>query len=252
MSNNYDKKLLSDLESLGLNEKESLVYIDLLEREKPTGSTKIVLKTGLHRQYVYNALYSLEEKGLIKHSVVNGRKKFEANSPSRLTSLIEEKKKTAKNAVEMLSTFVKKSPGQEFEVFQGEDAYVQRQFNALDQMPSGSEMLVISTVWGDLFTKARPDFFHEYEKKRKEKNISVRFVLSEGLGEKARESKANRYKNDYRLLPDHESYGGICIFNEFVDFYMLGNPIILFSLKNKTIAKGYRNYFEILWKLAKE
>lgn len=252
MSNNYDKKIIEDLEALGLSQNEALVYMDLLRREKPTGSTKIVIMTGLHRQYVYNALYSLEKRELIKHSIVNGRKKFEANSPKRIIELIEEKKTIATDAVFAINKIIPQKAGQEFEVYQGEKAYVQRQFEALKQMPNNSEILVISTVWGDLFTKSRPEFFHEYEKMREKKDISVRFILNERLAGKAEESKNNRFKNNYRLLPDHESYGGICIYDEFVDFYLLGSPIILFSLKNKTIAKGYRNYFEVLWKLAKK
>ena len=55
------------------------------------GSSKIVATTKLHGQFVYNALATLEEKGLVKHSVVNGRKKFQANTPERLSQLIDEK-----------------------------------------------------------------------------------------------------------------------------------------------------------------
>ena len=77
MSKNIDKSLINNLEKLGLNHKEALVYIDLLTKQRPVGSSKIVHSTGLHGQFVYDSLYSLEDKGLVKHSVANGRKKFE-------------------------------------------------------------------------------------------------------------------------------------------------------------------------------
>jgi sugar-specific transcriptional regulator TrmB len=252
MSKNIDKNLVDNLQSLGLSEKESRVYIDLLGKSIPVGSSKIVRTTGLHGQFVYDALYSLEKKGLVKHSVINGRKKFEANSPARITNLIEEKRLVAEKTVDILKTIVKKTPKQEFETYQGEDAYIQHQFEMLENMKDGSEILIISTDWGELFTKKRMDFLERYEKTRGRKNISIRFVLNEGLRETALKAKGSREKTDYRFLPDYQSYSGICVFETSIDFYLMGDPITVFNFKNEKIAQGYRNFFEVLWKMGRE
>lgn len=249
MSKDIDKNLIENLQLLGLTEKESKVYIDLLGKLIPVGSSKIVKTTGLHGQFVYDALYSLEKKGLVKHSVINGRKKFEANSPSRITNLIEEKRLMAEKTVDMLRIIVKKVPEQEFEVYQGEDAYIQHQFDMLENMGDNSEILIIATDWGELFTKKRMDFLEKYEKTRERKNISIRFVLNEGLREIALKAKDSRKNTDYRFLPDHQSYSGICVFEESIDFYLMGDPITVFNFKNEKIAQGYRSFFEVLWKM---
>lgn len=252
MSKNIDKNLLKNLETLGLSVKESLVYIDLLKKSRPVGSSKIVASTGLHGQYVYDALYFLEEKGLTKHSIVNGRKKFEANSPDRITNLIEEKRLIAEKTLEQLKNITIRPIGQEFEVFQGETAYIQRQFDTLEMMPVGAEIAIISTDWGDLFTRKRADFFEVYEKKRQKKKITIRFILNEGLRKIAHRSAQTRHGTQFRFLPDHHSHGGICIFIEAVDFFLKGDPITVFSFKNQKTTGGYRNFFEVLWSLAKE
>src|SRR3989344_9700595 len=95
MSKNTDESAVSaKLEGLGLTEKESRVYLALLPC-RDIGSSKLIRATGLHGQFVYDALGKLEEKGLARHVVQNGRKKFSANTPNRLLSLIEEKRLAA-------------------------------------------------------------------------------------------------------------------------------------------------------------
>lgn len=252
MSKDIDKNLIDNLQSLGLSEKESRVYIDLLGKLIPVGSSKIVRTTGLHGQFVYDALYSLEKKGLVKHSVVKGRKKFEANSPSRISNLIEEKRLLAEKTVDILKTIIKKTPEQEFEIYQGEDAYIQHQFDMLGKMKDNGEILIISTDWGELFTKKRMEFLEKYEKHRDQKNISIRFILNEGLRDISLKAGDSRKNTSYRFLPEHQSYSGICVFEEFIDFYLMGEPITVFNFKNEKISQGYKNFFNILWDLAKE
>src|SRR3989338_11353117 len=89
-----NKPLIQGLESFGLSEKEAAVYLALLPR-RDVGSSKLVLATGLHKQFVYNALARLEELGLAKHVIQNGRKKFSANRPQRIVSILDEKKLAA-------------------------------------------------------------------------------------------------------------------------------------------------------------
>lgn len=252
MSEKIDKNIITNLETLGLSEKEALVYVELLGSSGPVGSSVLVRGTGLHGQFVYDALYALENKGLAKHSIVNGRKKFEATSPSRINNLIEEKRLMAEKTVDLLETIAKKPLGQEFEVYQGEKAYIDHQFEMLEKMNDGGEMLIISTDWGELFTDKRFDFFGRYEKKRKEKNVVIRFILNEGLRSVSARAKKNRPGTDYRYLPEHQSSSGICVFEESVDFYLMGEPITVFAFKSRKIAGGYRNFFEVLWGMGKE
>lgn len=251
MSQNLDKNLLINLESLGLSEKEARVYVDLLAKGRAVGTSKIVLTTGLHGQFVYNALASLEIKGLVKHSVINGRKKFQANTPERLLQLADEKRIIADRTRDMLAEFGRKEIEQGFEVYEGEGAYMQRQFDALSEMSEGDDILVISTVWGDMFKGARPDFFEEYESAREKRKVGIRFLVNEGLRGVVEKAKKTRNRVDFRILPEHQSHSGICIYKSNTDFSLFGNPITAFSFRNERVTQGYRNFFEMLWSMAK-
>ena len=83
-SKNLDKDIEYSLERLGLDPKESAVYCALL-RLGTVGTSHLLDATGLHGQYVYQALARLEERGLAAHAIVRGRKKFHAN-PSMCSS----------------------------------------------------------------------------------------------------------------------------------------------------------------------
>jgi len=252
MSKKLDKNLLTNLESLGLSEKEARVYIDLLAKGHAVGSSKIVTGTGLHGQYVYSALGALEAIGLVKHSIVNGRKKFQANMPDRLSQLVDEKRIIAERTKDMLAEFGHHEVEQGFEVYEGEGAYMRRQLDALSEMSAGEDILVVSTVWGDMFRGARPDFFENYEKAREERGVGVRFLVNEGLREIVEHAKKSRYRVDYRILPEHQSFSGITVYKNTTDFLLFGNPITSFSFRNSIVTQGYRNFFEMLWGLAKE
>src|SRR3990167_10333976 len=88
MSKKIDEKMNGDiimsLEALGLKKKEARVYLALLELGQ-VGSSKIIQRTGLHGQFVYQALEGLEEKGLAQHAIQAGRKKLDRKS-TRLNS----------------------------------------------------------------------------------------------------------------------------------------------------------------------
>ena len=96
-----NKSLLKGLEQFGLSTKEAQVYLVLLPR-RDVGSSKIITATGLHKQFVYNALTRLEELGLAKHVIQKNRKKFSANTPTRIISLLEEKRIAAQTMVRQL------------------------------------------------------------------------------------------------------------------------------------------------------
>src|SRR3989344_5690833 len=146
MSEKYDKSLAhmeKKLGQLGLTEKAAKVYVDLLGREQLTGTSKITRATKLHGQYVYDALAELEEKGLATHAVVGKRKKFAATHPSRLEAVAEQQRRLANETVHDLSKFLRHNHTQDFELYQGEDAFIAHEFDELAKAKDAEEWLII-------------------------------------------------------------------------------------------------------------
>lgn len=94
------------LMEFGLNEKESRIYLFLLERGQSTAQ-EISKQTGILRQTVYELLRKLEHKGLLAEISINKKIYFEAETPSKLMSIIEEKKSIIKSILPDLNNLGK-------------------------------------------------------------------------------------------------------------------------------------------------
>lgn len=245
-----NKELIKGLEDFGLTEKESVVYLALLPRHD-VGSSKIVLATGLHKQFVYNALSRLEELGLAKHVIQNGRKKFSANTPTRILSLIEEKKLSAQHMVKQLQERFIGAHEQDFEVFQGENAFIAHQFDMLERIEPNQEALSINGTAHHFLNAMGPGESDEFEKLRVEKGLRVRFIGMEPMKERMAEMQTWRKLWEYRIFPG-QSTGMVDtdIWPDNITFMIYGDPMLCFTIKSKAIAQGYRDFFESLWKLS--
>lgn len=246
-----NKDLLTKLQELGLSEKEASVYLALLPR-RDTGTSNLIRATGLHGQFVYAALAKLEDLGLAKHVIQGGRKKFSANSPTRLMSLIEEKRLAAQSvAKELQSRFAGKHE-QDFEVYQGDGAFMSHQIELLKQVPDGSVLDVVGSEnerYSETFREL--GLWSEFERIWIEKKIHFRYLGTEAQRERLQQREKDEPSLEYRVLPGL-SLGKISI--EIrpgnVTFAVYGDTLLDFTLSGKEVADGYRGFFNAVWALA--
>ena len=98
-----DKEKL--LKEVGLNEKESKVYLAILELGSST-IKPIAVRAGIKRTSIYYFIDHLVELGLVEQTKIRGRMHYKALSPSRIVSLQKERLKIAKNVLpEFMSIF---------------------------------------------------------------------------------------------------------------------------------------------------
>lgn len=246
-----DRDLLKQLESVGLSEKESRVYLALLPR-RDVGSSKLITATGLHGQFVYDALERLEKLGLAKHVIQNGRKKFSANPPLRLLSIVEEKRLAAQNIARQLQDRYSGKHEQDFEVFQGETAFMMHQFDMLERVEEGQEALAICGPSERFLATLGEGETDEFEELRIKKGLRVRYIGMEPMRERLTEMKKWRQLWDFRIFPG-KSTGLVDtdIWPDNITFNIFGDPILSFTITNKAVADGYKEFFESLWRLSK-
>jgi sugar-specific transcriptional regulator TrmB len=247
--NTSKDEMLSSLKELGLSAKEANVYMSLLSLGE-SGSTAIAKESGLHRQFVYDTLASLEKKGLTGHTIVKGRKRFFSHSPSKLGGFFEHKKRIADSVVRQLEKSFLTSEIQELESYQGQEAFVANEFEILRAAKPGSKMLVLGGS-GDEYIRNHGKYFEEYEYQRQKKGIELLYIGSATQKEFLRENK-DRPLFQYRLLPI--AFTGnlnITIYDDKICFYMYGNPIGVFSVRSERIAKSYGDFFMSLWNISR-
>ncbi len=252
MSKNTDKNtgIETRLAGLGLSEKESRVYLALLPY-RDIGSSKLIRATGLHGQFVYDALAKLETKGLARHVVQNGRKKFSANTPNRLLSLIEEKKLAAYALAKELQGRYAGEREQDVEVFQGDGTFVAQQFELLKRQPNDTVINVIASETERYqATLESEGAWDEYLRISREKNITTRYLGSEPQRKRLQAlEKSGQWS--FRALPGHAT--GLMntdIWHDNITLNIFGNPILCITITGKEIADGYREFFETLWNLS--
>lgn len=247
-----NKDLLKRLGDFGLNEKEARVYVALLPY-RDIGSSKLIRATGLHGQFVYDALEKLQEKGLARHVVQRGRKKFSANTPNRLLSLIEEKRLAANALAKELMGRYAGEREQDVEIFQGDSAFIAQQFELLKRQPNNTVVDVIASE-SDRYqaTIESEGLWDDYLKILQEKNIQTRYLGQEIQRERLKKMEAE-LPWSYRILPGHAT--GLMntdIWHDNITLNIFGDPILCITITGKEIADGYREFFEAVWNLSRK
>ncbi len=248
---NIHNELEKKLETLGLSSKEAAVYLVLLQLGQ-VGSSKIITGAALHGQFVYKALESLEEKGLVQHVIMNGRKKFSAKSPETILSLIEEQKRVADGVIADIKKQLIVVPDQTFQVFQGEESWHAHEFALLHHAEKGSTLLIIGGA-GDHFSVLMGETdLRTYEQMRYKKQISIKYIGCESQRAELQKQKADRRLFEYKILPG--LFTGMVntnIWEETVNINIFGSPVTSTEMKNSQVAESYKGFFETLWKMGK-
>lgn len=92
------KTVLRPLMRAGLSEKESKVYLSVLELGE-ANIAQITRKSQIRRSTVYDMLESLKEKGFVAQSRRKKRLVFYAENPQKMVDTLEEKKRELKDAM---------------------------------------------------------------------------------------------------------------------------------------------------------
>lgn len=233
---------LQALYELGLTPVESRIYLTLLELGSASAND-VARKSGIHRRSVYDAMERLIEKGLIAYIKRNNRRLYQAAEPERLLGLLDEHKRGVETILpELKARYDHSREKQETLFFKGKNG-LRTIFD--DQIREGKEVLVLGgNLRASEIIKA---YFPKYTRMRKENDIRMRLIYSGSN----RRTQAIEFA-DVRYLP--EGYGSLASTNVYGDKVAIllwtENPMGIL-INNKEVAKAYREYFELLWGLAK-
>jgi sugar-specific transcriptional regulator TrmB len=232
--------MIEELKLAGLTENEAKVYLALIELG-PSLAGRVSRKTGLHRRTVYDVTEMLIQKGLIGYILENNRRLFQASNPERLREIILEKQEALNPIIgELALKFSSTKEKEETNFYKGkeglktvfEDQLNYKDILILGASPQAYEVLQFYFKW--------------YDKTRKTKKIKSRIIASD--------RKIKRIAlAEIRYLP--EKYSNPVAVNIYGDkvaiiLWSKVNPIAI-VIKNKEIASGYKNYFELMWGISK-
>lgn len=88
----------------------------------------------------------------------------------------------------------------------------------------------------------------EYERKRKAKDIAIRYLGSESQRAELRDTATRLHRFDYRILPGYlAGYVNTDIWSEYLALTFLGEPVRITTIKSADMAQGYAQFFEAIW-----
>lgn len=247
-----NENMVKNLELLGFSDKEARVYTVLL-KHKEVFAGVVVKDTQLHRQLVYNALDSLERKGMVKKRSSRGKIMFRAVNPEKLLDLEKERGLALRATVREMKNLYS-APSQDITVYEGGEGFISGLRYAIEISPYKSKHLIIGAA-GKAWYDATKGYYDKYFKEMKRKHIIIQSVASLSQ-QKELEQVASPYLGRYfetRVLPEEfPAPSSTVVFSGGIFIQILiGVPTIIL-IKNKAVEMAYRNYFNVLWKIAKK
>lgn len=230
------------LENLGLTKNQSLVYLSLLKLGS-SPAQKIIKESGLHRSRVYDAVETLQQKGLVSSVIKNFKQHFQSVPPEKLMDFLEEKKQALREELPKLKQ-VEGMKKEEIKasIYKGKEGlktiYSQMLKEGKDIKVLGAKAIII-----DELEYVIPHF----DKERIAKKIRWINIWDT----KEAKIKANKYRKkiEGKVLPKgYEGKGVVNIFGDKVSIVLWEEKHpTAFMIENKETADSFRKWFDLIY-----
>lgn len=235
---------ISKLQQIGLNLNEARIYLALLNLG-PSQAGKISKETEINRTTIYDSINRLIEKGLVSYTLQANKKVFQAVSPSELLNQAKEKERIVEEILpELNKIFHESKEKEESNIFKGRKGIR----SILNSILNYKEYIAFGS--SGRFLEIMKYDFELFQRNKKEKKIKARVIIPETS--KKTEQVRLAY-SAFKYIPEE--------FSSPTTTFVFGNntTIIVWSenpiatlIKSEEVAKSYKNYFELLWKIAKK
>jgi sugar-specific transcriptional regulator TrmB len=241
----------NSLLKLGLKEKEASIYLALL-KSGPILANQLAKKTGQVRTTVYSQLDLLIEKGFVSYTIQSGKRFYRAADPQKLLEEFQAKKEEEENTLKEVVQSLKKTQGIEqsktkVEVFEGKEGLK----TAFLKFTREQNQELLHYGSSGISYKIIPLFMEKWNKERIKKKIFMKIIYNHTKITDDRIKNGPKLLNaEYRFSPIKDfSMTGTMIYKNTVTF-SIWDPenCMAIVIENPSIAKSYRENFEILWK----
>jgi sugar-specific transcriptional regulator TrmB len=241
-------KLKESLQKLGFSAFDADLYLALLRKgDSPVG--KLVSEIGSHRELVYGGLRRLENKGLVQSVERKKIRHYTALEPQILVRQAEDQAELAKIVLPELSK-VFNQPSVSVKIYEGSEGFEEIQKDIQDSLRDNDEYFVIGGSGGDWY-EVTGDFYMKYRRKSLKRGITLKSVTYQGESEGIVEKEPQGFCT-VRVLPKNFSVPSATkVYADKVVIQVFGEQPVAIMIRSEAVSKSYKNYFELLWSLAK-
>lgn len=234
-----------ELMDAGLGNNEAKVYLALLKL-KSADPTQLIKESGLHRPNVYQALSKLMDKGLASIEKTMSKKRYIASDPRQLLYLIRSKEEQVVSMIPSLLAIGGAAQEKEVLEFKGPEGVMNAYYMMIDQ----NQPLYAFGVTGmnRKFLKHR---HYIWDKERIRRGMFAKVIYYEH----SRKEKKNVGEKlmEIRYLPEkfrNDATVDIC--GNVVIILLATTDISAIVINSAHIAEAFRQYFRIMWGIAKK
>ncbi len=239
------------LQQLGLTAMESQTYLMLLQSGSLTAG-ELSKKLKIQRSTGYYILENLQRKGLVIFALRGKRKLFQASSPHVLEQQAHEIYQKMKEAIPELLTSKPTEEKEEALLFTGYRGLQAAYEQMLAESKTGDELLVLGARGGeDISRTTYRNFYKNFNARRIERKVNMRVIMNADLKEKIGQYYKKLSRTKVRYLRQH-TLAPLVIFPTAVAIVQWKEEPSLFLLKGILIKESFTQFFEALWKVAKE
>ena len=236
------------LEEFGFTASEESVYLALVGMGEVAASD-VIKRTRLHRATVYDVLERLIGKGFVNFVVRGKVKIYSASDSSKFLDValeekqaVERKEKEALGIMRRLKKLEKRSGRKSVaRVFVG----VEGQKIVMNDIVEVGENFVVFASEGR-FVEDLKNYTEQWARKREEKNIKARIVMSG-------DSEVPVWKlNRVRFIgKEYCSPASTFVYGDKVAMFMNDEAVTVVVVESGDLERSYRSYFNILWRVGK-
>lgn len=246
----------STLEGIGLSRNEIKIYFALLDLGLTT-SGPIIKKTKIHTSKVYDGLERLSEKGLVTYIVKANTKHFKAVSPDRLLDFLEDKKKKLERQEEEVREILPElklkqqlvGDTTEAEIFKGWKGMDTAYRLLRDSLRKGDYNLVFGASKGEDEEQVKR-FFNMHLKLIAEKGIKQKIIYNEEARKNIEEQTKHPTLFKIKYL-ENTTPAEVNIWADKTMIVILRKTPTLILISDQKVSDSFRQYFEVMWQLAK-
>jgi sugar-specific transcriptional regulator TrmB len=240
--------LSTQLTQFGLNEKQAVVYLALLELGA-SSVINIAKKTGILRTTVYDVLIELEKKGLLTQTKKAKKRLFLAQDPENLEKILEEKKNRLQELMPALKSLINTSGTKPvIRYYEGLEGIKEVYRDTLKYKGK-----LFAFVTENIISKLGQNFADEYKTKRVKAQITVQVIGPDTQEIKEYKKTDQKDLKETRLVPKED-------FPFSIEMNIYGNKVAFMNfqeslgliIESNEIAKNMQFLFELAWRGAQD
>jgi len=245
----YEQKL----KTLGLSEKEALIYLASLELG-PSTVQEISKKTGIIRTTIYNLTRSLKEKGLIVEISKDKKRLFVSQSPERLLSNLRLQKKELEEREKNLRSILPELKGlvdlsrvrPKIRFYEGKEGIKLMREDILSSknLACIEEFIPMDEAY-QLFPPHKRDHRHRMITTL---NHTYRKVIYASRNGRILPSKENLVERRFVRSGRFPLSSEINLYGDKVGIVVFGRRPIGITIEEKAITESMRSIFYLVWK----